>query len=120
MVCPLGNRLEEIRRRMFDAAGSGVTPVENYLPGRVLPLGRIEPSFPLPSLDEFLLPDRSRNNQLALAALAQIRPAVDCAIERFGADRLAVVIWPSASGIPEGGFALRQFAPARALPRHFA
>jgi len=119
MVCPLGNRLEEIRRRMFDAAGSGVTPVENYLPGRVLPLGRVEPSFPLPSLDEFPLPDRSRNNQLALAALAQIRPAVERAIERFGADRLAVVIGTSTSGIAEGELALREFAQAGTLPEHF-
>src|SRR5258705_3349056 len=119
MVCPLGNRLEEIRRRMFDAAGSGVTPVENYLPGRVLPLGRVEPSFPLPSLDEFPLPDRSRNNQLALAALAEMRPGVDCAIEGFGGDRLAVVIGTSPSGIAEGELALREFAQAGTLPEHF-
>jgi len=34
-------------------------------------------------MDRWPLPDRSRNNQLALVALKQIRPAVDEAIARF-------------------------------------
>ena len=119
MICSLGNRLENIGRRVLDAAQSGVTISENYLPGRSLPLGRVEAAVPLPSLDEFSLCDRSRNNQLALAALSQIRPAVDSAIERFGADRFAVVIGTSTSGIAEGEIALREFAKSGTLPEPF-
>ena len=63
--------------------------------------------------------DRSRNNQLALAALTQIRPAVDAAIERYGAARVGVVIGTSTSGIAEGESALRQYAFTGALPERF-
>ena len=68
MVCALGDSIAEISQRVFDLAQSGVAPVENYLPGRSLALGRVE-ALGLPSLDEFSLRDRSRNNQLGLAAL---------------------------------------------------
>jgi len=118
MVCSLGNDLEEVGRRMFQAE-SGVELAQDFLPGRSLPLGRIDAKFSLPSLEEFPLPDRSRNNQLALAALAQIRPALDDAIERFGADRIAVVIGTSTSGIAEGESAVREFARSGAMPEHF-
>jgi 3-oxoacyl-[acyl-carrier-protein] synthase-1 len=118
MICPLGNDLEEIGRRMFEAE-SGIEPAPDFLPGRSLPLGRIDSKISLPSLEEFPLPDRSRNNQLALAALAQIRPALDDAIERFGADRVAVVIGTSTSGIAEGESALRAFAKSGSLPEYF-
>ena len=45
---------------------------------------------------------RSRNNQLLLAALAQIQPAVEAAIARVGRDRVAVVLGTSTSGLDEG------------------
>ena len=44
---------------------------------------------------------RSRNNQLLLAALAQIQPAVEAAIARVGRDRVAVLS-TSTSGLDEG------------------
>ena len=47
---------------------------------------------------------------LALGALAEIRPEVDAAIERYGADRIGIVIGTSTSGIAESESALRQYA----------
>ncbi|HEY6381184.1 MAG TPA: beta-ketoacyl-ACP synthase, partial [Pseudolabrys sp.] len=101
----------------LDLAQSGVVMTENYSPGYPLPLGRIDAA--LPSVDELPLRDRSRNNQLALAALTQIRPAVDGAIERYGAERIGIVIGTSTSGIAEGESALRQYAITGALPEQF-
>ena len=118
MICPLGNELDDIARRMFGAE-SGVEPAWDFPFRRLLPLGRIDAKLFLPSLEELPLPDRSRNNQLALAALGQIRPALDDVIERFGADRVAVVIGTSTSGIAEGESALREFARSGALPKNF-
>jgi len=119
MVCALGDSIAEISQRVFDLAQSGVAPVENYLPGRSLALGRVEAALGLPSLDEFSRRDRSRNNQLGLAALYQIRSAVEETIERHGADRFAVVIGTSTSGIAEGETALREFAKSGSLPEWF-
>src|SRR4029450_6955996 len=113
MICPLGNRRDEIRRRMLELAQSGVVMTDTYSPGRPLPLGQVD--IALPSLDEMALRDRSRNNQLGLGALAEIRPAVDAAIERYGTDRIGIVIGTSTSGIAESESALRHYAIAGAL-----
>ncbi len=117
MVCPLGNTRDEIRRRMLKLAQSGVCMTDIYSPGQPLPLGQV--SIVLPALDEMALRDRSRNNQLALRALAEIRPTVDAAIERYGAGRVGVVIGTSTSGIAEGESALRHYAVAGMLPEQF-
>lgn len=49
----------------------------------------------------------SRNNCLALSALQQIVDPVKGAIERYGAERIAVVVGTSTSGIADGEIALR-------------
>ena len=119
MICPLGDTREEIKERMLDRAQSGVVMTDVYSPGRCLPLGRVDAARPLEDADQLRLRERSRNNCLALAALAQIRPAVDAAIERFGPDRIAVVIGTSTSGIAEGEAALREYAVTSRLPEQF-
>jgi 3-oxoacyl-[acyl-carrier-protein] synthase-1 len=119
MICSLGNTHDEIKRALLDLAQSGVVMTDAYSPGRPLPLGQIDNALPLPPLDELPLRHRSRNNQLALAALTQMRPAVDAAIERYGADRIGIVIGTSTSGIAEGESALRHYAVTGALPEPF-
>lgn len=60
---------------------------------------------------------RSRNNQLALAAANQLRPAIEAAIARYGASRVAVVVGTSTSGIGESETAIREYVAAGALPQ---
>ena len=117
MVCPLGCARDEITRRMLALAQSGVAITDVYSPGRMLPLGRVDTA--LPPAARLPLRERSRNNQLALAALSQIKPAVDAAIERFGPDRIGIVIGTSTSGIAEGEMALRHYAGTGALAEPF-
>lgn len=102
---------------MLDFAESGLVMTDDYSPGRVLPVGRVEVS--LPPVDELPLPQRSRNNQLALTALNEIKPALNAAIDKFGADRIGVVIGTSTSGIAEGGAALRHYSVTGTLPEEF-
>jgi 3-oxoacyl-[acyl-carrier-protein] synthase-1 len=116
IICPIGQTHGEIAQRLF-AGQSGVVSTTTYSTGRSLPLGVIDAV--LPSVGHLPLPQRSRNNQLALAALAQIRPAVDAAIERFGADRIGVVIGTSTSGIAESEAALRHHVQNGELPKNF-
>jgi 3-oxoacyl-[acyl-carrier-protein] synthase I len=117
IVCSAGASRAEVRQRVFDSATSGVVLTDRYSPGRMLPLGVVDAT--LPEIDHLPLPQRSRNNQLALAALAQIRVEVDAAIARFGADRVGVVIGTSTSGIAESEAALRQHAADGNLPPYF-
>ena len=76
MISALGNTLEETKRRMLERVESGVAPTDCYSSGHPLPLGRIDPALSLPPAANLPWRARSRNNQLALAALNQIRPAV--------------------------------------------
>jgi 3-oxoacyl-[acyl-carrier-protein] synthase-1 len=117
IVCPLGATHSEIKARLFERAESGVLPTDAWSPGRVLPLGSVY--MELPSMQAWPLAQRSRNNQLALAALAQIRPAVDQAIARFGAARVGVVLGTSTSGIAGTELALSQYVADGGLPAEF-
>lgn len=116
IVCALGGSLAEVRERLL-AGDSGVLPTDAWSPGRVLALGRVTGALP----DAAQLPrtERSRNNQLALAALAQIRPAVDAAIARYGAHRIGIVIGTSTSGVAETESAIAAHAATGALPPQF-
>ncbi|MBB5607749.1 MULTISPECIES: beta-ketoacyl-ACP synthase [unclassified Janthinobacterium] len=116
IICALGSGAQEVRARLF-AAHSGVVPVDSHTPGRRLPLGVVD--TPLPSIGHHAIGARSRNNQMALAALAQIRPAVEQAITRYGASRVAVVIGTSTSGIAETEAAIGAHVAGHGLPGTF-
>ncbi|HEY4317438.1 MAG TPA: beta-ketoacyl-ACP synthase [Herbaspirillum sp.] len=119
MLCAIGDSRAAIAEALY-AARSGLRMDTRYLPELALPIGAIGTTdAALPSVDHLPLRDRSRNNRLALAALAQIRPAVDAAIARYGADRIGVVVGTSTSGIAEGEAALRQYDRDGDLPAQF-
>ena len=117
MVCPLGNTHGTIARRMLDSAQPGLVMTDAYSPGRMLATGQVE--LTLPPEVELPWPQRSRNNQIALAALNDIKPSVTAAIERFGASRIGVVVGTSTSGIAEGEAALRHYRDGGTLPEEF-
>ena len=116
ILCALGVGREQVARRLF-AGESGVRATQAWSPGRELPLGRVEAQ--LPDIGALPLPLRSRNNQLALAALAQIRGAADAAIARHGAHRVGIVLGTSTSGIAETEAALRSVHLGEGLPAAF-
>lgn len=117
LVCALGADRETARRRLLEDAASGLTLSDACSPGRTLPLGRVDAA--LPDLGHLPLPMRSRNNALALAALAQIRPAVDAAIARYGAHRVGVIVGTSTSGVGATESAIAAHQESGALPADF-
>jgi 3-oxoacyl-[acyl-carrier-protein] synthase-1 len=116
IICALGDSHAQVKARLY-AGDSGVAMTGAWSPGRELPLGRV--LAPLPSVDHLPPRQRSRNNALALAALAQIRPAVEAAVARHGADRVGVVIGTSTSGIGETEQAIRDYCATGVLPPDF-
>lgn len=124
MVCPLGESHAEIGRRLF-AGDSGVAMTSRYSqsqgpeaqPERKLALGCVDAV--LPDVSMLPLGQRSRNNQLALAALAQIRPQVDAAIRQFGPDKVAIVLGTSTSGIAQSEAAFRHRLAHGGFPAEF-
>jgi 3-oxoacyl-[acyl-carrier-protein] synthase-1 len=116
IICALGDSHAQVKARLY-AGRTGVATTGNWSPGRELPLGGVQAA--LPSVAHLPEHQRSRNNALALAALAQIRPAVDAAIARYGADRIGVVLGTSTSGIGETEQAIGRHAEVGALPDDF-
>lgn len=116
VVCALGASQDEVSRRLF-GGDSALAPTMEWSPGRELHLGRVAAALPDGAL--LPLPQRSRNNRLALAALAQIRPAVDAAVARYGAHRVGIVLGTSTSGIAETEAAIRAHAAGGELPQQF-
>ena len=101
MVNALGNSADEIAANLNAGVAPGMRPRAGWLQGfPEAVLGGVEGELPL--IPERFSAHRSRNNQLLLAALAQIRPAVEAAINRAGRDRVAVVLGASTSGLDEG------------------
>ncbi|MFL6671929.1 MAG: beta-ketoacyl-ACP synthase [Massilia sp.] len=117
LVCALGDSPAAARHRLLDESRSGLALSEAYSPGRPLPLGRVDAA--LPDVGHLQLAQRSRNNALALAALRQIRPAVDAAIARFGRARVGVVLGTSTSGVAATEQALRAYRAGGELPAGF-
>lgn len=117
LICALGDNAAAVRARLLGGGDSALALSDACSPGRMLPLGRV--GAMLPDVSHLPLQDRSRNNQLALAALAQIRPAIDAAIGRHGAHRVGVVIGTSTSGIASAEQALRERHRSGELPPSF-
>ena len=106
VVCALGADRSQVRAGLFAAEPGGLRDNDQLIAGRTLALGEVGGA--LPDLSALPVALRGRNNALLEAALQQIRPAVDAAIARFGADRVAVIVGTSTSGIGESENALRQ------------
>ncbi|MEC5163276.1 MULTISPECIES: beta-ketoacyl-ACP synthase [unclassified Janthinobacterium] len=116
IVCALGASHAEIKARLLERAESGLAVTDDWSPGRALALGRVAS---LPAAAHLPLQARSRNNRLALAALAPIRAAVEAALARYGAQRVGVVIGTSTSGVAEAETALASHAAGNGLPPSF-
>jgi 3-oxoacyl-[acyl-carrier-protein] synthase-1 len=117
IVCALGDTHAEIKRRLLLDFDSGVAPSDAWSGERMLALGSVTSA--LPGDAHLPLAQRSRNNRMALAALARIRPEVDAAIARHGRDRIGIVVGTSTSGIASTEAALRLHATGADWPLDF-
>ncbi|KGY14267.1 3-oxoacyl-ACP synthase [Vibrio tubiashii] len=73
----------------------------------------------LPEIPQHLNRFNSRNNQLALSAALQIEASVRKAITEFGANRVAVIIGTSTSGIADGELAYTEKLNQGDFPQSF-
>lgn len=118
IVCALGAGRAQVGRGLFAATPGGLRDCDDVLPGRTLALGRVDAA--LPDLSALPTALHGRNNALLDVALGEIAPAVRAAIERFGRERVAVVVGTSTSGIGETEPALRARVREGRWPPGFA
>ena len=118
IISALGEGLETTRGALFSGDTSGMRVESGWLPNAPACVGRVMGDLaPLPSpLAEY----DCRNNRLLAAAAAQIRPAIDAALARYGAQRVAIVIGTSTSGIASGEDAMAAKIKDGAFPPGFS
>ena len=117
VINSLGADKAEVRARLLDADQSGMQPHGPLLSGRSTTVARVRQALrPLPqAFAEF----DCRNNRLLAAALDQIAPSVAALRELVGANRIAVVIGTSTSGIAAGEAAIDGLVREGCLPDTF-
>lgn len=117
VTCALGRGKSAVAASLFAARDDGLTRRNDLLIGKSITVGAVAGELPvLPSSVSDLA---CRNNQVMLTALMEIGDAVAAAVDRYGADRIAVVCGTSTSGIAEAEAALAAYRHDRVWPEGF-
>ena len=117
VLCALGDSPEEVRRMLLRRGAPVPDPAQLMQEHGERYVGAVRAELAaLP--DEFRQFD-CRNNRLAAAALAQIRPALDATIAQYGAHRVGVVMGTSTTGIAASEVAVQVLAEHGDYPAHY-
>jgi 3-oxoacyl-[acyl-carrier-protein] synthase I len=114
IVNALGGNCAQVLANLLRGEAPGMHASSDWLVGRSVEVGAVE--TPLAEWPAALPQFRCRNSQLLLTAYLQIAPQVERLIERFGRDRIGVVIGSSTSGIREGELAVEALSREGAHP----
>jgi 3-oxoacyl-[acyl-carrier-protein] synthase-1 len=117
LICALGEGRAEVARKLFAADDSGMCAASGWVPERSLPVGAVQAE--LPPLPADMATHQSRNNQLLLAAAQQIDGDIEQAIQRYGRDRIGVILGTSTSGIDEAGRGIATWLREQAFPADY-
>ncbi len=88
-----------------------------WTPGTEEVIGQVGDSLPALPLSELAF--QSRNNQILLSALEQIRPEIEKTISKVGASRVGVILGSSTSGIEQSEIAMRYRQTHGEFPSHY-
>ncbi len=117
IINALGNDRASVYEGLISADRSGMRLTDSYRPGRPCIVGKV--NVELPEIPTGFDAYQSRNNRLILAALMQIEDKVRGMIERFGPQRIGIVLGTSTSGIEEGELALIYQKQGGKLPQTY-
>ena len=114
IVNALGHDAASVRKGLYAGDTRGMRERDDLVAGRSVRVGAV--TMDLPAIEADLPLYVSRNNRLLSAAIAQIRPEIDAAVARHGADRIGIVLGTSTAGIGEGERAVATLLADGAFP----
>jgi 3-oxoacyl-[acyl-carrier-protein] synthase I len=117
LTCSLGSDAQSILDGVLCGSTRGMLQSEEFSPGRRWVVGKVTAT--LPEIGHVPPHLRSRNNQLLLEALGPLRAPIARAIERYGRQRIAVVLGTTTSGIAEAEGAFVERERGAGLPPAF-
>lgn len=113
MVHCQGMCLKEIYPRLLNSDQSGFSFSDSFIPDREIPVGAI--TAELEPVPEQFNKHASRTGQLAIHAYRQFETAVQAVIQKYGQERVGVVLGTSTSGITVGEEAVREYVQQGSL-----
>lgn len=117
LISAVGNTKADTLKRILSGDRTGL--VQTDCLGHVKPVYVGKVSAELPTIPKIYSHYDCRNNQLLLAALAQIKDTVNEMVQRFGIDRVGVVIGTSTSGLSNTEQAWASVAKTGLKPEQF-
>ncbi|HEX5792941.1 MAG TPA: beta-ketoacyl-[acyl-carrier-protein] synthase family protein [Rheinheimera sp.] len=115
ICCALGQSKQQVWQNAVQGSRSGMRWRHDLLlSGDAVVVGEVNAT--LPDLSHWPRQYQSRNNQLAALTYQQIAAEVAAVRQQTGANRIAVVIGTSTSGIAEGEQAIRQYMQQQHFP----
>lgn len=109
-VSALGQTLSDTNNFLFSSENSPLIFTDTFSPNQPLPLGYVR-DLPLQA--------DSRNNSLLLQALSPLRDTIASLIDRYGPERIGVVLGSSTSGIAEGEAAIAHVLKTNQFPSDY-
>lgn len=117
LVNALGCDKITIYKQLLQGSQAGMQKVENLLIGNEITVAKVSNKLDdLSNSENHLI---SRNNQLALLAINQIRDEVNDLKGKFDAQRIAVIVGTSTSGIGEGEQAMFELLKNDKFPNKY-
>lgn len=117
VITPLGRGKAAVAGALFAGRQDALVRNDRLIPGQAIFVGQV--TGELPDLPDSLSQFDCRNNRLMLAAVMEIAESVEKAAQRYGRDRIAVILGTSTSGIGDGEAALAHFRQTGTWPNHF-
>ena len=99
ILCSAGDSIQALKTSLINQKPSLTHSSEYCLDNESVPLGIFNGELPAIALEDNQW--QSRNNQFALKALQQIQTSAQTAIDKYGSERVGVIIGTSTSGIAE-------------------
>lgn len=117
IVSAVGDDGAEMLSRLQSGDRSGLMMTDEYSPGRPFYVGAVQSE--LPEVEKKYGVYDCKNNRLLLAALSQIRAGVDRVIDKYGVERVGIVIGTSTSGVRNTELAIAAVAKGLKKPSWF-
>lgn len=117
MLNPLGADNQTIKRNLLAGNQDGIVVNDSLLNEGPIYVGAVQTQLPL--LDEYALEFQTRNNQLAALALKQLEVPVTQLKQQYGANRIAVIVGTSTSGIAQGERAMAVHQQQGSFPSEY-
>jgi 3-oxoacyl-[acyl-carrier-protein] synthase-1 len=117
ILCASGTGKQNVLQAVLSGSRAGLQASDEFTPGRELFLGRINDN--LPALPQQWQVYDCRNNQLLMAAVAQIMPTIENMLNQFGAHRIGMVLGTSTSGVHNTELALAAKAQSGQTPASY-